>query len=93
MQRFRQTGNATDHPRAGRPRKTTPREDRFISRPWWRRLVTVRVLMWPPNAKLPRSAPAVLNGRCRAGLDMSRSSLGVVLRGLPARGWSVAFPI
>jgi hypothetical protein len=32
---------------------------------WWRRLITVRVLMWPPNAKLPRSAPAVLNGRCR----------------------------
>jgi transposase len=28
MQRFRQTGN----PRAGRPRKTTPREDRLISR-------------------------------------------------------------
>ena len=32
MQRFRQTGNATDRPRAGRPRKTTPREDRFIFR-------------------------------------------------------------
>jgi hypothetical protein len=32
MQRFRQTGNVTDCPRAGRPRKTTPREDRFISR-------------------------------------------------------------
>ena len=32
MQRFRQTGNATDHPRAGRPRKTTPREDRLISK-------------------------------------------------------------
>ena len=31
MQRFRQTGNVTDHPRAGRPRKTTPREDRLIS--------------------------------------------------------------
>ena len=31
MQRFRQTGNATDHPRAGRPCKTTPREDRLIS--------------------------------------------------------------
>jgi hypothetical protein len=29
---------------------------------WWRRLITVRVLMWPPNAKLPRSAPGVLNG-------------------------------
>ena len=52
---------------------------RFMGRrariPWsWRRLITVRVLMWPPNAKLP----AVLNGRCRARLDMSRSSLGVV---------------
>jgi hypothetical protein len=35
----------------------------------------VRVLMtvkWPPNVKLPRSAPPVLNGRCRARLDMSR---------------------
>ena len=41
---------------------------------WWRRLITVRVLMWPPNAKLPWSAPAVLNGRCRAHLDMNRSS-------------------
>jgi hypothetical protein len=47
----------------------------------------------PPNAKLPRSAPAVLNGRCRTGLDMSRSSLGVVLWGLPARGRSVTFPV
>ena len=28
MQRFHQTGNVTDGPRAGRPRKTTPREDR-----------------------------------------------------------------
>jgi hypothetical protein len=45
------------------------------------------VLMWPPNAKLPRSTPAVLNGRCRARMDMSRSSLGVVSRGLPARGF------
>ena len=32
MQRFHQTGNVTDRPRAGRPRKTTPREDRLISR-------------------------------------------------------------
>ena len=47
---------------------------------WWRRLITVHVLMWPPNTKLPRSAPAVLNGRCRVRLDMSRSSLGVVLQ-------------
>ena len=60
---------------------------------WWRRLITVRVLMWPPNVKLPRSAPAVLNGRCRGRLDMSRSSLGVVLWGLPARGRSVTFPV
>ena len=60
---------------------------------WWKRLITVRVLMWPPNAKLPRSAPAVLNVRCRARLDMSRSSLGVVLRGPPARVRSVTFPV
>ena len=60
---------------------------------WWRRLITVRVLMWPPNAILPRSAPAVLNGRCRARPGMSRSSLGVVLRGLPARGRSITFPV
>ena len=32
MQRFRQTGNVTDRPRAGRPRKTMLREDRLISR-------------------------------------------------------------
>ena len=32
MQRFRQTGNVTVCPRAGRPRKTTPREGRLISR-------------------------------------------------------------
>ena len=32
MQHFRQTGNVTDRPRAGRPRNTTPREDRPISR-------------------------------------------------------------
>jgi hypothetical protein len=44
-----------------------------------RPLITVHVLMWSPSAKLPQSAPAVLNGRCRARLDMSRSSLGVVL--------------
>jgi hypothetical protein len=39
--------------------------ERFIGRRaripwWWRRLITVSVLMWPPNAKLPRSAPAVV---------------------------------
>ena len=31
MQRFSQTGNVTDRPRAGRPRKATPREKRLIS--------------------------------------------------------------
>ena len=41
---------------------------------WWRRLITVRVLMWPSNVKLPRSARAVLNGRCRARLNMSLAS-------------------
>ena len=32
LQCFRQTGNVTDRPRAGRHRKTTPRKDRLISR-------------------------------------------------------------
>ena len=32
MQCFRQTGNVTDRPRPGRPRKTTPKEDGIISR-------------------------------------------------------------
>ena len=32
MHRFRQTGNVTDRPRAGKPRKTTLREDRLIFR-------------------------------------------------------------
>ena len=32
MQRFRQTENVTHRPHAGKPRKTTPREDRLISR-------------------------------------------------------------
>ena len=31
IQCFGQTGNAIDHPRAGRPHKMTPREDRLIS--------------------------------------------------------------
>ena len=38
MQHFCQTGNVTDRPRAGRPRKTTQREDRLISR---------RAQQWP----------------------------------------------
>ena len=32
MQCFRQTGNVTDRPRPGRPRKATPKEDGLISR-------------------------------------------------------------
>jgi transposase len=35
MQRFRQTGNVTDRPRAGRLRKMTPREDQLIPRWAW----------------------------------------------------------
>ena len=35
MQRFRQTGNVTDRPRACRPRKAMPREDRLISKRAW----------------------------------------------------------
>ena len=31
LNRFQQIGNVTDQPRSGRPRKTTPREDRFLT--------------------------------------------------------------
>ena len=31
LNRFQQTGNVADRPRSGRPRKTTPQEDRFLT--------------------------------------------------------------
>ena len=31
LNRFQQTGNVADRPKSGRPRKTTPREDRFLT--------------------------------------------------------------
>ena len=31
LNRFQQTGNVADLPRSGRPRKTTPRKDRFLT--------------------------------------------------------------
>ena len=31
LNRFQQTGNVTDRPRSDRPRKTPPREDRFLT--------------------------------------------------------------
>ena len=31
LNRFQQTGNVGDQPRSGRPRKTMPREDRFLT--------------------------------------------------------------
>ena len=31
LKRFQQTGNVADRSRSGRPRKTTPREDRFLT--------------------------------------------------------------
>ena len=31
LNRFQQTGNVADRPRSGRPCKTTPREDRFLT--------------------------------------------------------------
>ena len=31
LNRFQQTGNVADRPRSGKPRKKTPREDRFLT--------------------------------------------------------------
>jgi hypothetical protein len=46
-----------------------------------------RFLLCPTEKSCKGLAPT------SAHLDMSLSSLGVVLRGLPARGWSVTFPV
>jgi transposase len=87
MQRFSQTGNATD-----RVTSQIVQGDDVMSTVdvLWvvalafldggGHLMTVRVLMWPPNAKLPRSAPAVLNGRCRRVADHFRFNHSIIVR-------------
>jgi hypothetical protein len=46
-------------------------------------LITVRVLMWSPHAKLPRSAPAVLNGRCLSRRHFARSTCTWTVSNIP----------
>jgi hypothetical protein len=55
-------------------------------------LITVCVLMWPPSAKLSRSAPAVLNGRCRGRLDMSRFTCTWTVSNIPRLTKTLPFP-
>ena len=47
LNRFQQTGNVADRPRSGRPRKTTQREDRFLT-------TSSRRIRFLPSRKLGR---------------------------------------
>ena len=52
LNRFQQTGNVPDRPRSGRQRKTTPREDHFLTTAYRRnRFLSSRKL-----GRLPRNA-------------------------------------
>ena len=53
LNRFQQTWNVADRPRSGRPRKTTPREDRFLTTSSRRN----RFLSSQKLARLLRNAP------------------------------------
>ena len=44
LNRFQQTGNVADRPRSGRPRKNTPREDRFLTSSQRNRFLSSRKL-------------------------------------------------
>jgi transposase len=80
-QRFRQTGNVTDHPRTGRPRKTTPREDRLISR---------RARQWPFSTAgaRPIKRPQLTLRHRHARFDWSHDHLGWTIRTWRRVHWS-----
>ena len=78
MQRFRQTGNVTDRPRADRPRKTTPKEDRLISRRARQR---------------PFSTAGALRGNLTVGCHISTRTTRTVIRRLHHQGMRARRPI
>jgi transposase len=82
MKRFHQTGNVTARPRAGRLRKTTPREDRLISR-------RARQRPFSTNQTSPPSAGA-LRGNLALGDHISTRT---VIRRLHHQGMRVRRPI
>ena len=80
MQRFLQTGNVTDRPRAGRPRKTTPREDRFISRRARQRsFSTAGAHHQGMRARRPIKRPQLTLRHRHARFDWSHDHLGWII--------------
>ena len=80
MQRFLQTGNVTDRPRAGRPRKTTPREDRLISRRARQRsFSTAGAHHQGMRARRPIKRPQLTLRHRHARFDWSHDHLGWII--------------
>ena len=78
LNRFQQTGNIADRPRSGRPRKTTPREDHFLTTPYRRdSRKYVRLLR---NATNTRVCDRTVRNRLHAArLKACRSFVGIPL--------------
>jgi transposase len=79
-QRYRQTGRTADRPRSGRPRVTTPAQDRYIrtSHQWDRnRMATSTARVTPGTHNPSISAQTVRNRLRESGLLWGRSSPGI----------------
>uniref|UniRef100_A0A674F714 Tc1-like transposase DDE domain-containing protein n=1 Tax=Salmo trutta TaxID=8032 RepID=A0A674F714_SALTR len=80
-QRYRETGRTADRPRSGRPRVTTPAQDRYIRtsylRDRYRMATTTRVTLGTHNPSI--SAQTVRNRLSEAGLRACRPVVRQVL--------------
>ena len=81
-QRYRETGRTADHPRCGRPRVTTPAQDRYIrtSHLWDRyRIATITARVTPGTHNPSISVQTVHNRLREAGLRAYRPVVRQVL--------------
>ncbi|XP_071184961.1 uncharacterized protein [Salvelinus alpinus] len=81
-QRYRETGRTADRPRSGRPRVTTPAQDRYIRISHLRdryRMATTTVQVAPATHNPPISAQNVHNRLREAGLRACKSVVRQVL--------------
>ncbi|XP_071208047.1 uncharacterized protein, partial [Salvelinus alpinus] len=81
-QRYRETGRTADHPRSGRPRVTTPAQDRYIQTSHLRdryRMATTTARVTPGMHNPSISAQTVRNRRREAGLRACRTAVRQVL--------------
>ena len=79
-QRYRETGRTVDHPRSGRPRVTTPAQDRYIRTSHLRyRMATTTARVTPGTHNPSISAQTVRNRMREAGLRACRPVVSQVL--------------